>query len=140
MIQDSDSLILPTEATKQDQEAVLAREVTDSVVAQFPHEKEQAKKEMIRTANELAERGSDWVDGRGQAIGSIPPRLYMRWQIMLPGCWQDRGFVEEFLADNPACCAPGYRPRRKVYFTVAGGGIGQTQYRKLRDKVNAFKE
>jgi hypothetical protein len=90
--------------------ANLARSITDEVVSQLPDEKRKAEREMIQTAKELAERGSDWADGRGQAIGSIPSRVYMRWQLMLPGCWQDRSFVQEFLKDNPQCRAPGWRP------------------------------
>jgi len=88
----------------------LAREITDSVQAQMPAEKAKAEQELLRTAQELRAKGSDWADGRGQAIGSIPPRMYMRWAQMLPGCWQDKQFVEEFLFDNPQCRAPGYRP------------------------------
>jgi len=92
-------------------EAQLAREIRDGVDAGLPAEKEQAKRDMILTANALQKRGSDRVDGRGQAAASIPRRIYFRWAQMLPGCWQDKQFVDEFLQDNPQCCAPGYRPR-----------------------------
>lgn len=74
-------------------------------------EKAKMVRDMDRTAAELKARGSQMAEGRGQAIGSIPARLYFRWQNMLPGCWQDREFVAEFLADNPQCAAPGYKPR-----------------------------
>lgn len=115
------------------QEAELAREITDSVVNQFPQEKAKAKSEMIATANELAARGSDRADGRGQAIGSIPPRIYMRWQIMLPGCWQDKQFVDEFLSDNPQCLAPGYKP--KQHSIRHGFQIGASFYAKNKHLV-----
>ena len=91
--------------------ADLARQVTEETTSQLPQEKLEGEQAMIRTANELAERGSDYADGRGQAIGSIPPRIYMRWNLLLPGCWNDKTFVEEFLQDNPQCRCPGYRPR-----------------------------
>ena len=78
--------------------------------AEEPAEKAKAVADMNRTATELKARGSDYVDGRGQKIGSIPPRIYFRWQNMLPGCWQDKTFVEEFLWDNPQCRAVGYNP------------------------------
>lgn len=98
----------------------LAREITDSVNAQLPTEKARAEREMFATASDLANTESDHVDGRGQAIGSIPPIIYMRWNLMIPGCWQDKEFVEEFLFDNPRCRYPGYRPNSKpVYFTMS---------------------
>lgn len=126
-------MILDESKSIQQQEQELAREITDEVVGQFPQEKEKAKREMIATANELAERGSDWVNGRGQAIGSIPPRVYMRWQIMLPGCWQDRQFVQEFLSDNPQCCAPGYKP--KQHGIRRGIQVGASFYAKNKHLV-----
>lgn len=113
--------------------STLARQITDGVVAQLPEEKRQAEKELLQTANELAQRGSDYADGRGQAIGSIPPRVYMRWQLMLPGCWQDKQFVDEFLTDNPQCRAPGYRP--KAHGARHGFSVGADFYQKNKDKV-----
>lgn len=94
-----------------DTSADLARAVTDSVNAQLPQEKRDAELAMITTGRELQARGSDWADGRGQLIGSIPARVYMRWAHILPGCWQSRQFVEEFLYDNPTCRGVGYRPK-----------------------------
>src|SRR5690349_14197868 len=88
--------------------AELAREITDGVNQQLPEEKKQAESDLIQTAKELQEVGSDRADGRGQMVGSIPARVYMRWAQLLPGCWNDRSFVNEFLKDNPQCCAVGY--------------------------------
>jgi hypothetical protein len=118
------------------QEAELARSITDSVVENFPREKADTERRMIQTARELAERGSDYADGRGQAIGSIPPNLYMRWNIMLPGCWQDREFVMEFLKDNPQCLAPGFKPKfRDVRKGFTAIGAGATFYKANKAKV-----
>lgn len=92
-----------------------AAEITDAVVKQLPQEKERAKREMAQTAKEVKDFGlqSDRVDGRGQAICSIPPIIYHRWHQAYPGCWKDKGFVDEFLYDNPQCLLPGYKPKAK---------------------------
>ncbi len=113
--------------------AELAKEITDTVVAEMPYEKKKAERDLAQTAKELAERGSDHADGRGQAIGSIPPRLYMRWAQMLPGCWQDKQFVDEFLTDNPQCRAVGYHP--KAHGLRHGFSVGADFYQKNKDKV-----
>ncbi len=86
-------------------------ELRTQAKAEEPAEKAKAVADMARTAKELEARGSDFVEGRGQAIGSIPARIYFRWNNMLPGCWRDKQFVAEFLKDNPQCCAPGFKPR-----------------------------
>lgn len=96
--------------------ARIAAEITDEVRAQLPEEKCRAEREMAQTAKDVRDLGiqSDRVDGRGQAICSIPPILYMRWHQQYPGCWKDRQFVDEFLSDNPQCQLPGYKPKPKV--------------------------
>lgn len=114
--------------------AQLAREITDQIVANLPAEKRKAEQDMLKTAKELEARGSDWADGRGQAIGSIPPRIYMRWALLLPGCWQDRQFVMEFLKDNPQCRAPGF----KISGTTDlrhGFSVGASFYQQNKAKV-----
>lgn len=89
--------------------ASFLRDVKDSVIAQFPAEKRQAERDIIATGKALQAEGSVVTEGLGQKMGSIPGRVYHRWQLMLPGCWQDKNFVLEFLQDNPGCRAPGYR-------------------------------
>lgn len=111
----------------------MACEITDGIVAQLPDEKKEAERQMIQTAKELEARGSDWANGRGQAIASIPPRVYMRWQGMLPGCWQDKQFCDEFLTDNPQCRAPGYTP--KQHGARHGFQMGATFYQKNKHLV-----
>lgn len=115
-----------------------AREIWDGVQAQMDQEKAKAVADMQRTAKELKERGSDWVDGRGQAIGSIPPRIYMRWAQMVPGCWQDKQFVDEFLHDNPACCAPGYKPRPNQTRHGVTFVNGQSIYQRHKANLNVI--
>ena len=123
-----------------------AATVTDQVNAQLPQEKERAKREMAQTAKEVKELGlvSDKVDGRGQAVCSIPPIIYMRWQQEYPGCWKDKGFVDEFLADNPQCQLPGYKPRGKALrFDISGmklnpgGNLYQEKKLRVMAAINA---
>lgn len=100
------------------------RSVKESVIEQFPQEKAKGASDIAATGRALQAEGSSRMDGLGQKMGSIPGRIYFRWQQMLPGCWQDKQFVEEFLYDNPACCAPGYRPKPRQLrhgFTYTGG-------------------
>lgn len=95
----------------------VAAEITDTVQANLPREKAIAAQQMAQTAKEVREGlGPTSGDGRGQAVASIPPIVYMRWQQEYPGCWKDKGFVEEFLFDNPQCRLPGYNPRPKRMF------------------------
>jgi len=92
----------------------LAAEITDDVKANLPREKAIASQQMAQTAQDVRDgHGPTSGDGRGQAMASIPPIVYMRWQQEYPGCWGDKGFLEEFLYDNPQCQLPGYRPRAK---------------------------
>ena len=114
-------------------EAELAREITDGVTQQMPAEKARAAAELARTGRELQERGSDRADGRGQMVGSIPARIYMRWHQMLPGCWKDKQFVSEFLKDNPQCCAVGYKPQPSAL--RHGFQMGATFYAQNKHKV-----
>lgn len=129
MIDDLNSLT----PTPDDTATTLAAKITDQVNAELPEEKALAEQQLLKTAQELQERGSDFADGRGQAIASIPPRIYMRWHQLLPGCWQDKQFVMEFLKDNPQCRAPGYNPK----FTDARHGfrMGVSFYQQNKEKV-----
>lgn len=114
-------------------EQELAREITDSVNAQLPAEKARAEREMVATARGLKARGSSKADGRGQAIGSIPPIVYLRWAAMVPGFWQNKAEVEAFLFDNPQCCAPGYKPRsHSLRHSMT---FSNTQYHQIKNKT-----
>jgi hypothetical protein len=122
----------------------LAAEITDIVRGNLPQEKAMAAKQMAQTAAEVKEGLAPTSgDGRGQAMASIPPIVYLRWQQEYPGCWQDKGFVEEFLFDNPQCALPGYRPRAKrLFFDMKHGNrkianTGGDIYLEKRAQVNA---
>jgi len=136
MISNDKALLLETEHTS------LAAEITDAVNANLPREKTVAAQQMAQTAKDVQE---GYVpssgDGRGQAIGSIPPIVYMRWQQEYPGCWHDKGFREEFLFDNPQCQLPGYKPRAKrLFFDMKHGNkklnnFGGDLYHEKKAKV-----
>jgi len=99
--------------------------------------------QMAQTAKEVkAGDAPTSGDGRGQAVASILPIAYMPWQQEYPGCWQDKGFVEEFLWDNPQCGLPGYKPRaKKMFFSMKHNNVklsnpGGDLYHERRAKVN----
>lgn len=122
----------------------LAAEITDEVKANLPKEKEIATRQMIQTAKEVrAGLVPTSGEGRGQAMASIPPIVYMRWQQEYPGCWKDEQFVQEFLADNPQCQLPGYKPRpKRMFFHMKNSNqklhnFGGDLYLERRAKVNA---
>lgn len=121
-------------------DAQLAREITDEVNAQLPAEKAANEQALIRTGKALQKRGSDYAEGRGQAAASIPPSIYHRWNLMVPGCWKDKTFVDEFLTDNPQCCAPGYKPAKASglrHSIDMGREVGRKLYRDNKAKLTA---
>lgn len=108
--------ITPSTLLKQEHTA-LAAEITDIVKANLPREKSIAARQMQQTASEVKQGLAPTSgDGRGQALLSVPPIIYMRWQQEYPGCWNDEQFCAEFAYDNPQCCLPGYKPRAKRRF------------------------
>lgn len=120
--------------------AKLAAEITDEVVAQLPEEKARLRRELDRTAKEARNLESNYADGRGQAVASIPMIAYLRWHQLLPGCWKIKEFVDEFLIDNRECLLPGYKPKAKtLYFDMAakaGMSFGAKLYWQNKERVN----
>lgn len=82
-----------------------ARMMWDLAEAMLPHEKNDIEERGKQIGKKLREEGSLRIDGTGQKIAEIPLALYVRWQQEFPGCWQDKGFVEAFLKDNPQFAA-----------------------------------
>lgn len=138
MINEHDALTETVEQINQGSPE-LAAELHDYIQSELPAEKARAEKEMKDTAEALKRQGSASVEGLGQAIGSIPPILYHRWEQLYRGCWKDRDFVNEFLADNPQCCAPGYKPPAKtLYFDMGRNSdisAGSLKYHSLKARV-----
>lgn len=88
-----------------------AHELSKEVLADRPREHAEIRARQAGIANDLRNEGSVRLDGLGQRIARIDARAYWRWQQQRPGCWQDKQWVNEFLRDNPAYCAPGYTPK-----------------------------
>lgn len=126
--------IVTKETLLQQESSAVAAEITDMVNANLPREKAMAERQMAQTVEEVKQGlGPTSGDGRGQAVASIPPIIYMRWQLAYPGCWKDKGFMEEFLFDNPQCRLPGYKPRAKrLFFDMKHGN------RKLNNQGGDF--
>lgn len=124
--------------------SALAAEITDDVRANLPREKVIVAQQMAQTAQDVKDGlAPSSGDGRGQAMASIPPIVYMRWQQEYPGCWKDEQFVQEFLADNPQCQLPGYKPRpKRLHFQMKHGNVklnnfGGDLYIEKKAKVKA---
>ena len=77
------------------------RKLWGHVESQLGQEKDEYSRRGIKIGKSLREQGSLRIDGVGQKIAEIPLGLYIRWQQEFPGCWQDKGFVDAFLKDNP---------------------------------------
>jgi len=61
----------------------------------------ELSQQRIAQANNAIEAAT--VEGIGQHIGSIDLDVYMANNAALPGCWQDKTFVKEFLKKNEEC-------------------------------------
>lgn len=119
------SELITKENVLQTEHSQLAAELTDHVKAQLPAEKNLLITQLRRTAHEIRDLklAPTSGDGRGQACLSIPPIAYHRWNLVYPGCFNDKEFCDEWAIDNPETVLPGYKPRAKpVYFDIGRGG------------------
>jgi len=91
-----------------------AHGVSKEVIASYPAEKAAILARQAGIAKTLQERGSRHSDGLGQHMARIDARAYWRWERERPGCWQDKQWVDDFLRDNPAYCAVGYKPKKRL--------------------------
>lgn len=98
------------------------REFEDEIIGRIPEEKAQVELRQQMSARIMAQAGSIKVPGLGQKVASIDPRLFFRMQRSFG---HEEHWLQDFLADNPALCAPGYRPKRKGDLrhskTIVGG-------------------
>lgn len=132
-------------AIKAESTASLAAEITDHVLRNMPAEKNKAVQDMAATGKVLQAEGSVRTrEGLGQKLGSVPARLYHRWNQLLPGCWKEKDFFDEFMIDNPQCRAPGWTPKprglRHGFTFVDGKPVGATngyvtKYHELKHTV-----
>ena len=70
-------------------------------------EKFESRKKEIEANEEARSMGSAKADGLGQLKAVIPAREYFRWHQSHEGCWGDKGFIREFVRDNPEMRAEG---------------------------------
>ena len=96
----------------------LGNMVRERALREVPQEKAQAVLRQAQIARVLQKTGSLKMNGLGQKIAGIDRRLFMRWHQQYPGCWSDKGFIREFLRDNPDVRAPGFKH---------GNGVKPTQ-------------
>lgn len=84
-----------------DEREKFIEDINRVVFADRPKEKAEIRDRQPLIAKELRDAGSVRMNGVGQRIARIDYRVYWRWNQELPGCWQDKGFVDAFLRDNP---------------------------------------
>ena len=89
------------------------REFEAEILGQIPEEKVKADLRQAEIGRQMKREGSVKMNGLGQKVAEIDPRLYFRMRQDFGNKYEEREWVRDFLADNPAMCAPGYRPRRK---------------------------
>ena len=84
------------------------REFKDNIAGTIPEEKVKAHLRQARIARVMRQAGSICIPEVGQKIAQIDGRLY--WRLRMQYGHEDN-WLNEFLADNPILCAPGYRPK-----------------------------
>lgn len=85
-------------------------EFWDHIVGRVPEEKIQCELRQLRTARVMQQAGSVNIEGIGQKVAEIDPRLWFRMQRSFG---DHEGWLDDMLADNPQLCAPGYKPRHR---------------------------
>lgn len=102
------------------------REFADHILGTIPKEKVQAELKQERNARIMQAAGSVCIEDLGQRVAVINPRLYFR---MLHSFGHEENWLDDFLADNPMLCAPGYRPKqnstRHGITYVGGAPVGK---------------
>ncbi len=89
-------------------------EVEAWVKGRVPQEKIDADLAMARNARIMQKAGSINIPTLGQKIATIPARTYFRMLAdMGQGDASSDEWILDALADNPALCAPGFKPKRK---------------------------
>lgn len=85
-------------------------EFQDHILGQIPEEKVKVELRQQRNARIMAAAGPQHIEGLGQKVAEIDPRLYFR---MLHSFGHEENWLKDFLSDNPQLCAPGYRPKQR---------------------------
>ncbi len=61
----------------------------------------EMRQQRIKAASDRIAAARSTVDGLGQHTMSVDFDSYIYWNNLLPGCWKDKGFREEFKKANP---------------------------------------
>ena len=56
--------------------------------------------------------GADIIEGVGQRVANIPLRDFLDWDTKYRECWNNKGFVREWIRDNPDS-RPVKKPRSR---------------------------
>ena len=101
------------------------REFEAEILGQIPDEKVKADLRQAQIAKAMKAEGSVRMNGLGQKVAEIDPRLYFRMRQSFGSNYDEREWILDFLASNPQLCAPGFKPRRKMdlrhSFTMVDG-------------------
>ncbi len=84
------------------------KEFEDDVLGRVPQERIEAGLRQAKIARIMKQAGSSYIPGGGRKVAEIDPRLYVR---MVDAFGDQENWLQDFLADNPELCAPGYRPK-----------------------------
>lgn len=89
------------------------REFEKEILGQIPAEKVAADLRQAELGRVMQKQGSRSIEGIGQRVAEIDPRLYFRLRQEHGKNQEEGEWLADFLKDNPQLCAPGYRPGRK---------------------------
>lgn len=108
------------------------REFAEHLSSTIPVEKAMIELKQQELARIMAAEGSCRINGLGQQVAKINPRLFFRW-LHENGNAAPHHWIEDLLADNPQLCAKGYRPRknslRHGHTFIAGESVSKTKGR-----------
>jgi hypothetical protein len=82
----------------------------DEILGTIPEEKVQCELRQVKIARVMQAVGSIQVPGLGQQKAVIDGRLFHR---LHQAYGQHEGWLDDFLADNPHMCSPGYKPKQR---------------------------
>lgn len=102
-------------------DADFIREFKDEIAGTIPEEKVQAELRQVKIQRAMQAAGSVAVEDLGQKVAEIDARLYFRLRMQFG---HEENWLNDFLADNPMLCAPGFKPKQNGVrhgFTYSGG-------------------
>ena len=111
-------------------DAQFIREFKDEIAGTIPYEKVATHLRQAKIARVMKAAGSIAVPELGQKIAEIDARLYFRLRQEFG---HEENWLNDFLADNPILCAPGWKPKqnglRHGHTFVNGESVSATKGR-----------